>query len=264
MESGTLSAGQWPVFPVVPGTKRPYAGSRGVLDATTDPDRIEWWWEIEYPDASVGGACTGKLVLDLDLYADPAAKRWWLEHQKWLPLTQVHGRGDRSRHLVYLCDQPGPWRRELERGVEIKAGPSAYVLLPPSVHPSGERYEVRDPRPPVAAPRWLVEAARRSDEAVPALAGVPVAELVQRLTVCELAAFQRPGNGDRSDHTFHVAVVSFGCGRTPGQVASVLELDEVTQERWLEDAGKRDRELPRLLAQAKAAARPCRMTHRIR
>ncbi|KKK75871.1 hypothetical protein LCGC14_2869390, partial [marine sediment metagenome] len=47
--------------------KTPYPGTRGVLEATTDPRQIEMWWQ-RWPDANVamdvGGA--GMMVLDLD------------------------------------------------------------------------------------------------------------------------------------------------------------------------------------------------------
>ena len=116
MKPGDLPGGQWPVFPVVPGTKRPYAGSGGDKDATTRPLRSGW-----PPGALVGGACTGKLVLDLDLYKAGDAAAWWEEFRWMLPPTQVHGRGSASRHVVFLCDDPGPWRKNLAQGVDIGA-----------------------------------------------------------------------------------------------------------------------------------------------
>ena len=56
----------WPVFPCRPGRKEP-ATRHGCLDATTDPDRIAWWWRRQ-PGANVAIATglPGPDVLDVD------------------------------------------------------------------------------------------------------------------------------------------------------------------------------------------------------
>jgi Bifunctional DNA primase/polymerase, N-terminal len=56
----------WPVFPCQPGSKQP-ATAHGFLDATTDPDRIGWWWRRQ-SDANVAIATgtPGPDVLDVD------------------------------------------------------------------------------------------------------------------------------------------------------------------------------------------------------
>jgi hypothetical protein len=56
----------WPVFPCQPGGKQP-ATRHGFLDATTDPDKITWWWRRQ-PDANLAIATgqPGPDVLDVD------------------------------------------------------------------------------------------------------------------------------------------------------------------------------------------------------
>jgi hypothetical protein len=56
----------WPVFPCQPGSKQP-ATRHGFLDATTDPDKIAWWWQRN-PGANVAIATgePGPDVLDVD------------------------------------------------------------------------------------------------------------------------------------------------------------------------------------------------------
>jgi hypothetical protein len=53
------------VFPLSPGTKVPFKGSGGCLDATTDTERINSWW-VGNPQANVGIA-TGHAVDVVDI-----------------------------------------------------------------------------------------------------------------------------------------------------------------------------------------------------
>jgi hypothetical protein len=56
----------WPVFPCQPDSKQP-ATRHGFLDATTDPDKITWWWRHQ-PEANLAIATghPGPDVLDVD------------------------------------------------------------------------------------------------------------------------------------------------------------------------------------------------------
>jgi hypothetical protein len=60
----------WPVFPCVPGEKIP-ATRHGLLDATTDPDKITWWWS-RHPERNVAitTGTPGPDVLDVDVRKD--------------------------------------------------------------------------------------------------------------------------------------------------------------------------------------------------
>lgn len=59
----------WAVFPLKPGEKVPYKGTRGFLDATKDPEQIRQWW-TEKPDSNIGiatGDVSGGLTaIDID------------------------------------------------------------------------------------------------------------------------------------------------------------------------------------------------------
>jgi hypothetical protein len=59
------AAAGWPVFPCQPGGKAPLGKlvPHGVLDATTDPDLIGWWWQ-QSPVANVAIA-TGSPAVDV-------------------------------------------------------------------------------------------------------------------------------------------------------------------------------------------------------
>ena len=126
---------------------------RGHLEATTDEDQVLAWWK-KWPDANIGGRVPeGRFVLDLD---GAEALAWWLT-QEWVETrTAVTGGG--GRHL-WLCGHA-------RQTVKLASGPDwqvdvrtsqGYVLLPPSLHPSGRRYEWTDERDSVEAPGWLME-----------------------------------------------------------------------------------------------------------
>jgi hypothetical protein len=159
----------FPVFRLVPGDKVPYAGSRGLTDATLDEATVQRWWTAE-PDANVGVRLDGHLAVDFD--TDHPGWRDSLRLLGPLPptLTQLTGehQGRRGFHLIYKAPagvrfNPHPWP-----GVDIKVGTSGYIVGAPSRHPSGVNYElVWNPplaEPPIAeAPAWLVEQARKRD-----------------------------------------------------------------------------------------------------
>lgn len=62
-----------PVFPCVPGEKRPLV-AHGFKDASTDPTRVEAWWR-RWPEANIGiptGPISGIEVVDVDVKGDPS------------------------------------------------------------------------------------------------------------------------------------------------------------------------------------------------
>jgi hypothetical protein len=66
--AGDLASAGVPVFPCVPGQKRPLT-PRGFHDATTDLAQIEHWW-ARWPEANLGlptGAVSGVVVVDVDV-----------------------------------------------------------------------------------------------------------------------------------------------------------------------------------------------------
>ncbi len=112
--------------------------------ATTEPATIRYWFEEKFPGAGVGiatGLPSGLVVLDVDGPQGEASLAE-LEEQHKLPPTYTVRTGGGGRHL-YFAYPPDQLVRNsagvLGPGLDIRAG-GGFVVAPPSVHQSGNRY----------------------------------------------------------------------------------------------------------------------------
>ncbi|MBN2446779.1 MAG: bifunctional DNA primase/polymerase [Phycisphaerae bacterium] len=158
-----------PVFACSPGRKTPRTPN-GFHDATTDEETIRTWWRA-HPRANIGmptGAVSGLIVLDIDPRngGDAGVDALLAEHGA-LPVTVESLTGAGGRHL--FLQHPGGCvpcsQGELAPGVDVK-GDGGYVVLPPSVHPSGDAYAWAESRAitecaPAVCPSWLAECIRK-------------------------------------------------------------------------------------------------------
>ena len=137
------------VFPLVPRTKVPQAGSHGELDGTTDAATIDKMWEGR-PHLLVAVALrfTPYFVVDAD--ARHCGDEW-LRSFPALPHTAtcISGSGWPSTHHYF---RRTPELEEVRArklvppggfctGIDLKGLRAGYVVLPPSLHPWGRRYE---------------------------------------------------------------------------------------------------------------------------
>ncbi len=149
----------WPVFPVhypndgecscgKPNCKSPAKHPmtpQGLKDATTNVATIDVWWS-RWPNANIGivtGRVSGIVVVDVD------AKSGGLE--TWAELQDIHGRvdtltavtGGGGRHFFFAAP-PGLDLKStagvLGAGIDTRAE-GGYIVAPPSLHISGDRYE---------------------------------------------------------------------------------------------------------------------------
>lgn len=170
-----------PVFPCVPGAKRPLT-EHGFHDATTNPAQIAAWWR-RWPKANVGiptGTVSGIDVVDVDVHGEEsgfpalrAARRAGLI-PAWAGLVRSPSGG---LHLYFPADPDRPqssWQAPRAH-VDFR-GTGGYIVAPPSqvAQPDGAGgvYELRvagvavarpvdasalrsflDPRPPAQARR---------------------------------------------------------------------------------------------------------------
>src|SRR6185437_14749859 len=131
----------WHVFPLLPRGKRPLiAGGGGFLAATSDVAAVERWW-IDAPNANIGlwPGQSGLVVIDLDGPAGEASARA-LGLLSEPTLECRTGRTDGGRHLYFRRPDFTVSNTTIAPSIDVR-GDAGYVILPPSVHPSGRRYE---------------------------------------------------------------------------------------------------------------------------
>lgn len=139
----------WYIFPIEPRGKKPMT-EHGLKDASTNLDTVRRWWK-QHPRANIGLNCGKSQVVAIDLdkrgaydgLAEWAAlvERYALETDTAVSLT-----GGGGRHLLFTVNG-GPEIKnsagKLAPGIDVR-GEGGYVVLPPSVHPSGRPYAWAD------------------------------------------------------------------------------------------------------------------------
>jgi hypothetical protein len=133
----------WFVFPLAPRGKTPITPN-GFKDASNDPERIRAWW-TQTPQANIGVDCGRSNLAVIDLDGAHALDRWnVIVDSMGLPFARcaVAQTGGGGNHIVYA--QPSPRIRntsgKLGKGIDTR-GDGGYIVLAPSIHPSGNRYE---------------------------------------------------------------------------------------------------------------------------
>jgi hypothetical protein len=145
----------WPVFPLKPRGKTPLTRN-GFKDATVDPEQVKAWWAAT-PQANIGTPTGIRFdVIDVDgpagyhslavmRHADCppdccAEKVCWPDRTRILGhavLAESHTGGG-GRHILIPPTGQGNGTR-LMPGIDHR-GDGGYIVLPVSVHESGERY----------------------------------------------------------------------------------------------------------------------------
>lgn len=155
---------KWRVFPLAAGSKIPPSGSRGFLDAATDPDGVSSAF-LGVLCANIGIATgSGLLVVDIDPrhggFESIASLKASGQSFGQCPVAKT---GNGGRHLYFAISGPIKSRIGFRPGIDIKAE-GGYVVAPPSrigaskSGPGGAYQWLIDPfRTPLQwAPNWLL------------------------------------------------------------------------------------------------------------
>ncbi len=138
------------VFQCVPQGKMPFTQTapNGCNSATSDPEIVTRWW-TQYPDCNIGIKCENLLVLDLDSNTElngPSDVRKIADEVGVLPSGPLARTGSGGWHLLFArpkADIVGSKRikwRGVKTGIDVQVG-NQYIVAPPSMHPSGVRYQ---------------------------------------------------------------------------------------------------------------------------
>ena len=187
-----------PVFPCVPGEKRPLV-RRGFHDATANAAQVSEWWS-RWPQANIGiptGAASGVEVVDVDVHftgtgfpAFRAAHREGLA-AGWTALVRTPSGGLHAYYPATLDRSQSSWQA-VRAHIDFR-GDGGYIIAPPSkvLRPGGVRASYRlivagnspapvdaaqlrkflDPRTPIPLDRARASRAERRGSDAKALAG---------------------------------------------------------------------------------------------
>lgn len=219
-----------PVFPCVPGSKRPLV-EHGFHDATDEDRQVGLWWR-RWPAANIGvptGSASGVEVVDVDRKAAGSgfaaferARRAGLAGG-WLALVRTPSGG---MHAYYPADpdRPQPSWQAARARVDFR-GEGGYVVVPPSMidGPNGRRtrYVVIGGPQPAPVP---VDAGALRDLLDPRSAPIPRPHAAVTSADAErLAAWVAArGEGERNRGLFWAACRLAEAGLSPVETQAAL------------------------------------------
>ena len=156
----------WRLIPIKPRGKSPLVDDWPNV-ASSDPSVLAGWWK-RWPSAGIGLACgegSGVWVLDIDSGAGKDGGETLdalVAANGELPDTLESLTGGGGRHLFFTGPPWPPNSASLKLGIGLDVrGCGGQVVLPPSVHSSGQRYEWEVLHRPesvkvAAPPAWLL------------------------------------------------------------------------------------------------------------
>ncbi len=150
------------VFPVKPD-KKPLT-PHGLKDATQTKAGVREYW-TRWPNAGIALVTDGLMVLDFDAKSGGLESKAAMEAKHGLlSQTRTHRTGGGGEHWIYRNPDGADVRSTVAfagyQGVDLRAN-GGYIVVPPSSHQSGRRYEIIDDSEIVTAPSWLVDLATK-------------------------------------------------------------------------------------------------------
>ncbi|MFN6983351.1 MAG: bifunctional DNA primase/polymerase [Rhizobium oryzihabitans] len=166
------SPGKHPISPLV---------SHGVKNATTDLKTIRRWHR-KHPDMNYAVATEGLAVIDCD---SKEALRVFRSGYHPPPTFTV--KTARGFHFYYRGKMPA--RNGARNKLDVKSGPSSYVVGPGSRHVSGPIYAVWEDDPIADLPQNIAGITERTDEPADEGGGGPIPVGMRNSTMTQFAGY---------------------------------------------------------------------------
>ena len=153
------AASLWAVFPCQ--NKRPLIAG-GFKNASHNPKQVDAWWR-KWPDAQIGAALPlWLLVLDVD--GEVGRKSLLALQGQHIPLPAtltVHTGGGGLHYFFGTAEALRQTTGLLGDGLDTRIPGKGYVILPPSLHENGTRYQWFDESQFIAPlPGWMARLLR--------------------------------------------------------------------------------------------------------
>lgn len=252
----SLASAGVPVFPCLPGEKRPLT-RRGFLDANSDAAQVAAWWS-RTPNANIGiptGTASGVVVVDVDVHGPTDGGTAW---KRAADAGLVSGAGLLVRTPTggthaYFPATPGREQRSWQAataGVDFR-GDGGYIIASPSqriIEGSMKRYQVADIAAHSVGP---VDAGRLRDFLDPRrVAPTRTSGGAMAVDAERLAAWVSVrGEGERNRSLFWAACRLAENGTSPGDALDALGAAA-------HSAGLSDREITTTVRSAYRATQP--------
>jgi len=209
------------VLPLTPSGKTPLGRlvPHGKDDATHDVGQVRDWW-VQCPDANIGiRPAVGVVVVDVDPRNGGATALVNLTrpHDGLTP-TRTAYTGGGGLHAWFRA--PGPYKHALCCGVDLK-GHDGYVVAPPSLHPSGDRYVWGNDLPIADAPPWLVALMRKPVRPLRPVLGMLGGVASARADDALVGVVARAHSGGRNDALHWAGCRAAERGSPPALVAKL-------------------------------------------
>lgn len=192
------------VFPIFPKGKSPLAKlvPNGQWDATDNVAIINDWWRV-VPEANIGMPMreNGFICFDCDPRNGYSEASWQapesVDIYEMGGLWQVTGGG--GYHVLF--DNPGLQKPPGKIGQGLDVRDRGYIVVAPSIHSSGEKYEWLPISKRSSVPEWLIERLkeRESNDVFPLADGSVIPQGERNNTLFLIAASLRSKGFDQPE-----------------------------------------------------------------
>lgn len=227
------------VLPLAPGEKYPVTSWAHWQRRPQSQAWVESRFSGHAGNIAVLGGVTSQPGRRLyPFFLDFDTSQAWCDLRGDLPATRQVETA-RGGHAYFYAHKPVRTQKYPRHGLEVR-GLSAYVMAPPSVHPTGKQYAFGDPDQPIAVVDSL-PICELAFDAIPTDYSQPLPRIVQRILRCDAEALAKYPTRSEIDAAVIMALTR--SGRDLMQIMPIMDsatypshyrsLPERQRYRWL-------------------------------